>query len=468
MTNGIGRVGWRTYVSPLPSSLWNNLLAYYTADNTANDAKGTYNGTLTNGATYGTGKIGSGFSLDGINDYVELGDVMDLGLNSRSFSIWFKASSSSGTLFSKSVAGPGSGRFAGFLSGNKLGLFFNGGAGDHEIYTTNTVNLNTWYNAVFIIDRNDKLKIYLNGVLQDVSISQGGWYTGTNNLISYLSVNYDNPFPFRIGSYNDYYGGGAMSLFSGLLDEFGIWNRVLTDAEIIELYNAGAGKQYVAVAPTYPIITNGLKLYYDISNPLSYAGSGTTLNDLSGNGNTGTLLNGAAYSSTNGGICVLDGINDYINIPHSTSLTKTSTGALFIYVKLANTNTRQIIINKGNIYGDISAYGMYLWGGNYEYVEIANTTTANQISNITTAGIWKQVGMVWNGTTLKKYVNGVEVASMTQTINVNDVGGPMRIGSSTSDIYNSNMSFGEVYLYDTLTPAQITANFVATKSRYGL
>ena len=247
MANGIGRVGWLNYVSPLPSSLWNNLLAYYTADNTANDAKGTYNGTLTNGTTYSTGKIGSGFSLDGINDYVELGDVMDLGLNSRSFSIWFKASSSTGTLFSKSVAGPGSGRFSGFLSGNKLGLFFNGGAGDHEIRTTNTVNLNTWYNAVFIIDRNDKLKIYLNGVLQDVSITQGQWYAGTNNLISYLSINYDNSFPFRIGSYN----GGFMTLFSGLLDEFGIWNRVLTDAEITELYNGGAGKQYVAPAPTY-------------------------------------------------------------------------------------------------------------------------------------------------------------------------------------------------------------------------
>jgi hypothetical protein len=250
MAIGIGRVGWRNYVSATPTNnpLWDNLKAYYTGDSTANDAKGTNNGTLTNGATYGTGKIGSAFSFDGINDYVELGDVMDLGLNSRSFSIWFKASSSTGTLFSKTIWGPGGGRFAATLSGNKLILFFNGGGGDHEIITTNTVNLNTWYNAVFIIDRNDKLKIYLNGILQDVSILQGQWSAGTNNLISYSSINYDNSFPFRIGSYND--SGQVQNLFSGLLDEFGIWDRALTAADVAELYNAGAGKQYVAPAYT--------------------------------------------------------------------------------------------------------------------------------------------------------------------------------------------------------------------------
>ena len=218
--------------------------------------------------------------------------------------------------------------------------------------------------------------------------------------------------------------------------------------------------------PTYPIISTGLNWYYDISNPTCYPGSGTSITDLSGNGNTGTLVNGTAYSSANSGTLVLDGINDYINIPHSTSLTKTNVGALFIWVKLTNTNTQQVIISKGNIPSDRSSYGMYLWGGNAEYVEIANTTSENHISNITTAGTWKQVGMVWNGTTLKKYVNGIEVASTTQTINVNDIGGTMRIGASLAGYY-SNMSFGEVYLYDTLTPTQITANFNATKSRYG-
>ena len=66
-------------------------------------------------------------------------------------------------------------------------------------------------------------------------------------------------------------------------------------------------------------------------------------------------------------------------------------------------------------------------------------------------------------------MNGVEVSSISQTINVDDIGSIMRIGARvTYGTPYSNMLFGEVYLYDTLTPTQITANFNATKSRYGL
>lgn len=220
--------------------------------------------------------------------------------------------------------------------------------------------------------------------------------------------------------------------------------------------------------PSLPIITTGLNLYYDISNTLCYSGSGTTLNDLSGNNNTGTLVNGVAYSSSNGGQLIFDGVNDTVDIPHSTSLIKTTNGALFLYVKLQSTNT-QVLIGKGDIYNDRKAYGMYTYSSS-EYVEIANTTSAIQVSSTPlTVGTWRQVGMVWNGTTLKKYINGVEVSSISQTINVVDDGGIMRIGGRiTYGSPYSDMCFGEVYLYDSLTPSQITANFNATKTRYGL
>jgi hypothetical protein len=220
--------------------------------------------------------------------------------------------------------------------------------------------------------------------------------------------------------------------------------------------------------PTYPIITSGLNLYYDISNPTCYPGSGTSITDLSGNGNTGTLVNGVAYSSLNGGQLIFDGVNDTVDIPHSTSLIKTTNGALFLYVKLQSTNN-QVLIGKGDIYSDRKAYGMYTYSSS-EYVEIANTTSAIQVGSAPlTVGTWRQVGMVWNGSTLKKYINGVEVSSISQTINVVDDGRIMRIGGRmTYGTPYSDMCFGEVYLYDTLTPSEITANFNATKTRYGL
>jgi hypothetical protein len=61
------------------------------------------------------------------------------------------------------------------------------------------------------------------------------------------------------------------------------------------------------------IITQNLVLCLDAANPKSYPGSGTTWTDLSGNGNTGTLVNGVGYNSGNLGSLSFDGVNDYVN-----------------------------------------------------------------------------------------------------------------------------------------------------------
>ena len=60
------------------------------------------------------------------------------------------------------------------------------------------------------------------------------------------------------------------------------------------------------------ITLSGLRLYYDMSIPACYNGSGTAIYDISANGNNGTLTNGPTFSSANGGSIVFDGSNDYI------------------------------------------------------------------------------------------------------------------------------------------------------------
>ena len=60
--------------------------------------------------------------------------------------------------------------------------------------------------------------------------------------------------------------------------------------------------------------TGGPVLCLDAGSRLSYPGSGTTWTDLSGNGNTGTLVNGPTYSSANSGAIVFDGVNDIVSI----------------------------------------------------------------------------------------------------------------------------------------------------------
>jgi hypothetical protein len=60
------------------------------------------------------------------------------------------------------------------------------------------------------------------------------------------------------------------------------------------------------------VVQDGLVLYLDAGNDISYPGSGTNWFDLSNNGNNGTLLNGVGYSASNGGSLTFDGVDDYI------------------------------------------------------------------------------------------------------------------------------------------------------------
>lgn len=64
----------------------------------------------------------------------------------------------------------------------------------------------------------------------------------------------------------------------------------------------GVGMNLKLSEPSISIVTLGLLLHLDASNPASYPGSGTTWTDLSGNGKHATLYNSPTYSATNGGI----------------------------------------------------------------------------------------------------------------------------------------------------------------------
>ena len=61
--------------------------------------------------------------------------------------------------------------------------------------------------------------------------------------------------------------------------------------------------------------SSGLVLHIDPSNPRCYPGSGSTLFDLSGGGNNGTLTNGASVVSQRSGRALdFDGVDDWVNL----------------------------------------------------------------------------------------------------------------------------------------------------------
>lgn len=82
------------------------------------------------------------------------------------------------------------------------------------------------------------------------------------------------------------------------------------------------------------VVTTGLQAYYDIGAPSGY--SGTTLYDFSGFGRDATLVGGAAYSGSNGGVIDLDGTDDFVGVPSSvtSALTGSDTGTIMQWIKL--------------------------------------------------------------------------------------------------------------------------------------
>ena len=219
--------------SPI-STLWNDLLAYYTADNTPNDALGSYNGTLVNGTTYGTGIINNGFSFDGVNDRVDFGNVLDFdGSTPFSFSLWSNPSNLSGvkTLFRKYDVLTGEGYVLFYNNGQLWYYLRDGNSSKLDIrtsssYTTAMTHITLSYDGS---RTPNGLKIYVDGVSQTL-------VTISNTLTSSTS----NTANLTLSSA----GGAGLSPIGGIIDEVGIWNRALSASEVTELYNSGLGKQY--------------------------------------------------------------------------------------------------------------------------------------------------------------------------------------------------------------------------------
>ena len=225
-----------------PSTLLNSLVSVYKAENNANDSLGTNNGSGLGGILYTTGKSGNAFGFNGSTAYVDMGDVMDIGTSSWTYSFWFNPYDigSLCMLFSKTIAAGVRGRVFSYIAVGRLVIGF-----DADI--SNVINVQTdvilangnWYHAVIQIDRTDKIKLYLNG--SAVTLDNNG---GTNNLVPYSATNYNTNNPFRIGAYTGADNVTPSSFFNGKIDEFNVWNRVLTSIEVTELYNSGGGKFY--------------------------------------------------------------------------------------------------------------------------------------------------------------------------------------------------------------------------------
>lgn len=98
---------------------------------------------------------------------------------------------------------------------------------------------------------------------------------------------------------------------------------------------------------TPPIVTSGLLLHLDAGNKNSYAGSGSLVwNDLSGNKNSGSLVNSPTYTTNNGGALVFNGTNNYISTNYDLSWNNTNSVTINFWVKTGLLSQNGGIIGK--------------------------------------------------------------------------------------------------------------------------
>ena len=124
------------------------------------------------------------------------------------------------------------------------------------------------------------------------------------------------------------------------------------------------------------IITNGLVLYLDAGNSLSYPGSGTIWTDLSRSQVSGSLLNGPTYNSANNGSIVFDGSNDYVDCGNNSSLNAPDEITLSAWINgTYNAPGEYAVIGKGGVAGH--HFGVY------QQKIIFQTTSGYRQSNTT-------------------------------------------------------------------------------------
>ena len=223
------------------AGLGTGLVAHWSFDETtgctaADASGGGHDATLSpacpgDSPSWSAGHLAGALDFDGANDYVEVADHAELSFEgSFSVSAWILPASFGDSKYGRIVAkqkyvggfGPGYSFYLGDQpSGNPAGrstLCANLDTGTFGCADDDAVALGVWQHVVLTFDdAGDEVSFYVDG--QPV-----GSFTATNALRA-ASV------PLRIGDRDD-----LARSFDGKIDDVRLWDRLLTDAEVLELY----------------------------------------------------------------------------------------------------------------------------------------------------------------------------------------------------------------------------------------
>ena len=431
-----------------PAAVTNGLVGWWkldgnAKDETANHNDGTVNNFTLDGTTNGwmAGKFGQGLKFNGTNTFVnKVGFTGLANINSnQTISAWFNNSNGAAVQDIVTIGNASTAANQFRLNGGKLEVSKWGGS--ISISSSSTLAFNIWHLGTFTYDGTNA-RLYVDGSLV------------ATNLTSLQSM---PTYNFYLGTYS---GTSGAEFFTGSADDVRIYNRALSATEISQLYASSNPTNCDQTCVGYWKFDEG--------------GSATTTADSSGNGNTGTLMNGASNSpaangTTNGPLWTsgvfgnglkLDGVDDYATMADSPSLRPTNiTVCAWINLTSLGSGAYRIIDHESAIpwYG----YGVLINNKQINFEAYTSSNTAIIGNTTLTTGTWYYIVSTYDGAYMKTYINGVSDATpvaktgnilynVTQnpTIGTRDVSPPSNIFPGYIDdvrVYSRALAPYEIY-----------------------
>lgn len=266
------------------------------------------------------------------------------------------------------------------------------------------------------------------------------------------------------------------------------------------------------------ITTGGLILGLDAANRKSYIGSGTAWNDLSGNNNSVTLVNGPTFNTSNAGNIVFDGTNDNgtFGTTFGNGLAAITVQVWFRPTVLSTSFTHIVGVDDNSSGGAESVFlltvdrltavthmpSSYI-GTNVAFGVRTTSQTAQararpiHVADVITfwpeylqgmaivknpaeyaLNTWMCVTGVYNGTNTLMYINGVLRGSsvsqpdginrsITGNLNTSAMTRTIAMGSTSANYFSGNLS--QILIYNrALSASEVLNNYNVTRSRFGV
>jgi hypothetical protein len=212
------------------------------------------------------------------------------------------------------------------------------------------------------------------------------------------------------------------------------------------------------------LYTSNLLIYLDANNASSYSGSGTTVNDLSGNGYTHTLTD-ATYTMLNGVKCFDCTTGNRRVVVNGTGPTLPTTG--YTYITWARLEA-----------GNPASFRTLLYTNSPKYTPITIPNNSNTLGYWDTAfrssgydltssvSIWVQYAVVGDNSSQTFYINGSQVGNSIAY----GAGGTTHWGWGNNDTAGQPWGYvANLFLYNTkLSLREISGNYQALKSRFSV